>query len=248
MMKLISTADLKRLRSLRTKKGRLEHGSFSVEGEKGVQEALGSNWTVRQLAVLPELHERYARHADVSVATAEQMVKISGVVTPPGVVAEVALPKQPAEFHTDSQPILACCDIADPGNLGTIIRTADWFGIRYIVVSGQSVDPYNEKTVRSSMGSLFHIEIFQVEDLADQLRQLQKTGYAIVAATLDGRETSWPGQPVCLVMGSESHGIPTEIASLADHTVTIPGKGLAESLNVAISCGILLYDLQRTNT
>lgn len=243
-MDTLSRAEITRLRSLYTKKGRQAEGTFLVEGVKGVKEAVGASWPIRQLLLTPECQDAFTGLTCRRVViSAGDMERVTGVVTAPGVMAELEIVRPPVDAIRGERPVIACWGINDPGNLGTIIRTADWFGITAIMLSAGSVDPYNDKVVRSSMGSLFHVAVYGTAQFADDLQTLRQRGYAIVAADLGGNGIAWPEQPVCLVLGSESHGLPEEIVNLADSRVTIPGNGKAESLNVAVSAGILLHDL-----
>lgn len=267
-MQLLSKAELNNIRSLYTKKGRQEIGSFIVEGEKGVDEAIASNWSIRRVITANEtLFNKYEKvlrnnnqqlnlskqqsitQSTIYLTPSDNMAKISSVDTPPGVIAEIALPKvnvvndallhELAEYNLP--PILVCYDISDPGNLGTIIRTADWYGLKHLCVTENTVDPFNEKVVRSSMGSIFHLNIVTVDPTLDALSVLKKAGYKTVATSLNKKSSSLPNQaPICLILGSESHGLPEEIVDKCDSVFTIPKYGHAESLNVGVSCGVIL--------
>jgi TrmH family RNA methyltransferase len=144
--------------------------------------------------------------------------------------------------------LVVCCGIADPGNLGTIIRTADWFGVSQVIVSDDSVDIYNEKVVRSSMGSFFNLAIKEVKSLQTELLDIKAASYTVIASQAEGGQTEPIKGPFCLILGSESHGIPQAIADLADTVMTIPKSPQAksaESLNVGVSCGVLLFQLNQ---
>jgi TrmH family RNA methyltransferase len=131
-------------------------------------------------------------------------------------------------------------DVRDPGNLGTIIRIADWFGIPQIVCSPQSVELYNPKTVQSTMGSLFRVSV-SYSDLVDLSLALHSEEIPLFGAVMEGKDIAQVNFPssMVLVMGSESHGIGPQLESRLDHRITIPRIGKAESLNVAVATGII---------
>lgn len=144
--------------------------------------------------------------------------------------------------------VLALDGVADPGNLGTILRTADWFGAAGVVLSPGCVDPFNEKVVRSTVGSLFHLPVVSDIHLPDALREARSAGFAVVVADVKGAIAldDWrPPARSLLVLGSESQGVSTAVAELADVAVSIPRHGQAESLNVAVAAGILLQHSRR---
>jgi len=143
----------------------------------------------------------------------------------------------------EADTILLLDRVNDPGNLGTIIRTADWFGVNDIILSEESVDPYNEKVVRSTMGSIFRTHIYQSEYIVETVEFLKKNGYSIVTLDMEGRDIrDLPKKgKQAFLFGSESHGISDTLRALADESYTISGNGNAESLNLAMSVGITLY-------
>jgi len=145
----------------------------------------------------------------------------------------------------NADTILLLDRVNDPGNLGTIIRTADWFDIHDIILSEGSVDPYNEKVVRSTMGSIFRTHMYQSEYLVETVEFLKKNGYSIAVLDLEGEDISELPKKgkLALLFGSESHGISDQLLALADASYTISGKGNAESLNLAMSVGITLHQL-----
>lgn len=230
--------DIKLVRSLQQKKFRKEHGLFVVEGKKMVEEGLKGQFKLHSLYSTDESFTKSQRNC-FSV-NSKEMEMMSALSTPSPYLAvfEISanvkgLPKE--EF------VLALDGIADPGNLGTIIRTAEWFGIRSILISQDTVELFNPKTVQSTMGSIFRMNVHSVP-LAETLRGYRENGYAVVGALLNGENAfkfNFPAKSI-LVIGSESHGIREEVLSQISHEVTIPGGGEAESLNAAIACSILL--------
>jgi len=167
-----------------------------------------------------------------------------------GIVGVVNRP----EFSKTNPPgnlIIALDKVSDPGNLGTIIRTAYWFGVDQILLSEGSADPYNPKVVRSTQGGIFHTNITEDADLAVELKKLESNGYSVYLFTLDAEralsqisKSSKSGKSV-LVFGSEAHGISNEIIEQGFEKVKIEGYSASESLNVAISAGIALYEFKQ---
>ena len=174
----------------------------------------------------------------------KEMEILSDTVQNQGVVALATIP-----VHHYSQPAslkdnwLYLDSVRDPGNLGSMLRAADWFGLKNIALSPASADPYNPKVVRGGMGAHFHLNVHRDIPLSD----LKKSGKRIIASVQDSTPISEldlkESEEWCLVMGSEADGISEESRSLADQFVSIPGTGEAESLNVAVATGILLYQL-----
>ena len=167
---------------------------------------------------------------------------IKSTETFPGVMAIVEMPEMSFKDIENSENVVLLDGVKDPGNLGTIIRTADWFGVSSIILGKDSVDPYNEKTVRSTMGSIFRTNIFRSENSAKTIEKLKSVGFKVNALTMNGKnisELKTKGKNL-YIFGSESHGIDKKIESLADSSYTIPGNGRAESLNLGVSVGIVL--------
>lgn len=236
---MLSKRELKILRSLRQKKFRNEHGKFLVEGEKLVQEAIESDFEVE--AVYHGQNQILPKHGSFAVQEVSQkeLSQISSMKNPPGIMALVRIPDE--SFEISSDKILAVENINDPGNLGTILRIADWFGIEIVLCSEETVEEFNPKVIQSSMGSIFRTRLVRV-DLNEKLEKLKRDGYSIFGAEMSGQKLDRDtiSQKAVLIMGSESHGISPEIQKLLDMSVTIEKRGGAESLNVAVATGIIL--------
>ena len=234
----------KEVKKLHQKKYRDQHNAFIVEGEKGVREAVAASMKILAAYGTEELLEAVGL-TDPNLVMPIEMhegKKISATDTFPGILAVV----EKRDTSLDTGHTICLDRVADPGNLGTIIRTADWFDIHNIILSENSVDPYNPKVVRSTMGSLFRANIIEEDDdLVALLTAMKKEGYRIVALAMNGDDISTlkTEGPTVFVFGSESHGIRPEILELAD-VYTIPKKGSAESLNVAIAAGIVMSGIQ----
>jgi len=237
----ISKNELRKVRALHQKKIRGEEGLFLAEGKKVVEEALRENIPLDAVYTTDPL---FCTTHPIAVLVSEgEMKQLSTLQTPPGYLAiirtpETQLPPALPEY------IMALDGIRDPGNAGTVIRTADWFGCRLVIASEDSVEWYNPKTVQASMGSIFRMQLAHV-DLVSKCQSLRDSGYAILIADMSGTSVdtfTWPDKAV-IVMGSESHGASAALSKLATHRITIPGAGKAESLNVTVAAGIILSRL-----
>ncbi len=182
--------------------------------------------------------------AQCQMVSQKEMASISTLSSPSEVLAVVRIPEiELTSFNLANSKVIALDDIKDPGNLGTIIRNADWFGIKSIIVSPETVDEFNPKVVQSTMGSLFRVHVYRTE-LPTLLLELKDQGAAVFSAEMSGETSSIlesHGGPGVLIIGSESHGVSKEVSSIADKKVSISGMGNAESLNAAVATGILLY-------
>jgi TrmH family RNA methyltransferase len=244
---------VKRWRKLGTRKGRDEYRSMLIEGEKLLREALEADLDIRAILVseeglqglknFPELREVPVYCLYPSIFTG-----LVDTQTPQGIAAEVSIPRrQPPVIPAQRTQVLLLDAIQDPGNLGAIMRTADAAGIRHIWLGTGTVDPYNPKVVRSAMGSLFRVHLYQ-EDLEKVIPQLKAAGFRVVGT--DPRAESVHFQvPVperaALLLGNEGRGVRTELQALTDERVRIPMGSEVESLNVSVTAGILLYEWVR---
>lgn len=232
-MEALSKSKIKWISSLRLKKNREAESLFIVEGPKMVNELI-TNWP-NNIHLIVSISP--VDYSDVPCfKTDEQgMKKISGLKTNPEILAVV---KMPNINQTKKGLVLVIDGVQDPGNMGTIIRTADWFGVAEIVCSSDTVDVYNPKVVQASMGSLFRLSIRY-----DQLTSyLKTTDLPIYGALLNGIDfrTKKLTNPAILVMGNEGNGISKEVQQFIQEPLFIPQFGQAESLNVGVATGILL--------
>jgi RNA methyltransferase, TrmH family len=233
-------ADLKWVKSLHQKKTRQETALFFAEGKKMVEEALASGLDVRALFTTDAVFSE--RFPSAFLLKDREMAQISALSEPPGYLVVLAQPKV-TQALSEQKKIIVLDGIADPGNLGTILRTADWFGIRHVVLSDDCVELYNPKVVQSSMGSIFRMEASRCI-LSEKIPVLKKAGFAVAGADLKGDSiysATWP-EKMALLMGSESHGIRPEVSALLSHRIHIPGAGMAESLNASVAAGIIMAE------
>lgn len=171
---------------------------------------------------------------------------LSDTVTPVGLIAVCEIPETAlADVLAAPRLVVVAVETSDPGNAGTLIRLADAMGADALILTGDSVDPYNAKCLRASAGSIFGLPVVQVPDTLELIATLRDAGLQVLATTLDGR-TPLPSadlsRPTAWLLGSEAHGLARDIAAAADAQVTIPMRGSAESLNVAAAAAICLYE------
>ncbi|HAG39036.1 23S rRNA (guanosine-2'-O-)-methyltransferase RlmB [Pseudoalteromonas sp. P1-30] len=241
---MISKNQLKLIRQLGQKKYRKQYNQYLVQGEKNVLELLNSPLKAVDIFATQAFintHQNQFPEVDFTPAEEESLTKVSTLVSNNAAIAVVDMPK--ADLPNNTGLILALDGVSDPGNLGTIIRVADWYGIKHIVTSTDSADAYNPKTISATMGSFVRVSVSQVE-LPEYLQTLNMPIYG---AFLDGQSvhtTDFSAKGV-LLMGSESHGIREQCAKLVSDKITIPAFGEAESLNVAMATGIILDNFKR---
>lgn len=218
-----------------------------VEGLKSISEFLNSDYILNSIYATSDIFPKLANlsHKEkVFEISISELTKISTLQHPQSVLALFQIPQNNSFNIQKTEGLSIVLDgVQDPGNLGTIIRTADWFGFNHIICSENTVEAYNPKVVQASMGSLARIKIYQ-EDLKSLLNQNKLPVYG---ALLDGENifnTNWSAQGF-LIFGSEGNGISEEIIPFISHPITIPGNGKTESLNVAVSAAICIAELRR---
>lgn len=239
---MLSKNEVKYIQSLCHKKQRQEEGLFIAEGPKLINEILNSHYQVQQLYATPEWISKNKAIKQVLEVTADELARISQLQTPNQVLALVKM-KAAAEPDIKNQLALVLDGIQDPGNLGTIIRIADWFGITHIICSADTAELYNPKVIQATMGSFVRTHVWYV-DLVTFLTQ-QK--FATVYGTLlNGASIYQVEQPKAglLIIGNEGKGIRDELMTFITHPITIPKIGGAESLNAAVATGIVLSYLR----
>lgn len=253
-MDTLSGRRRKQLRSLRRKKARQETGCFLVDGVRACEAMLRSEAAVETLLVTPEAEEDARiravvqaltkRRCEVLRCSAADIQSVADVTTAQGLLAVAQWRDRPEQDLLGAPPsmVLALDRVSDPGNVGTILRAADWFGVGAVLLGKGCAELLSPKTVRASAGSLFHVAIWRGVDLARQLALLRQGGHAIVASSASGDpcRTGWRERATTLVLGNEAHGLSPEVLSLADRQIAVPGRGRAESLNVAMAAVALL--------
>jgi RNA methyltransferase, TrmH family len=242
---MLVKSQLKYIQSLGQKKSRDEAGVFIAEGPKIVHELINDipgqvkqvyaagEWITSNPSLPPTI--------EVVEVTDDELKKISQLTTPNQVLAIAARFATPAHLDTSGRITLALDTIQDPGNLGTIIRIADWFGVTQIVCSRDCADIYNPKVVQATMGSITRLQVLYT-DLAEWLRS---QAVRIYAASLEGQDVKTMNMldEGIIVIGNESKGISEEIMALVNVRITIARKGRAESLNAGVATGVILSHL-----
>ena len=238
---MVGKNQIKQIKSLHQKKNRWAEKAFIVEGYKTIQTLLDHGLTLQWLGGTADQQHRFFVD-DYQVLSAQQLQQVSAMTTPPGSIAVFSMP-HPGLLPTQGW-VVAVDEVQDPGNLGTIIRLCDWFGIADLVCSTGTVDVYNPKTVQASMGSLARVRVHYTA-LNTWLNQTNLPIYGTVLQGQSIYELVWPEQGV-LLMGNEAHGITEENVSVIQNHITIPptGQPAAESLNVAMATGLCLGALR----
>lgn len=239
---MLTKNEIKYLKSLHQKKEREEARYFLCEGDKLVSEALNSGFSIKEVYISHKKLENSNNTGNFKAISEKEMEQISGFKTPPGIIALVAFPERakPENNELKDQLFLVLDGINDPGNMGTILRNADWFGVKNVFCSLNSVDIFNSKVIQSSMGSVFRVNVFYT-DLEALVHDLNQASIHLFAAVMDGKSASNGFMKKGgLIMGSESHGISEGILTQEVKKITIPKFGKAESLNVGVATGILL--------
>jgi RNA methyltransferase, TrmH family len=236
---MVSKAVIKLVQSLKHKKAREQHGLFVVEGTKTIVELLGSKITVKSLFATQSWWDEHrqiiAQNIEVNKVTITQLEQLSNFNTPPPVIALCEMPNY--SINSTMLRCIALDTIQDPGNLGTIIRIADWYGIEHIICSTACTDVHNPKTLQASMGSFLRVKTYYTD-----LKQFfETTTLPIMGALMQGSNlhtTHLPKQGI-LVIGNEGKGLQQELLPFITLPVTIPKFGEAESLNAAIATAII---------
>jgi TrmH family RNA methyltransferase len=243
----------KLVRSLHAPRGRREHGLFLIEGANAVGAALRAEWPLQRVLVADDVtgsawaHKAQAARVPVQTVAVPLMEYMSEAQTPTDVLALSPLPQSSfdaANFKRDRAELVLVLDgVGDPGNVGTLLRTADVAGVTQCVLSPQSADAYSPKAVRASAGSIFHLQVTSSTQPVF-LQELRAARMPLVTAVAHGGEDcfrfSWP-QCCALVLGHETRGVSAMLDEAAAHRVTIPNYGRAESLNVAAAGAVLLF-------
>ncbi len=240
---MLLKSELKYIQSLFHKMGRDQEGLFIAEGPKIVTEfSADKTIRIRKMYALPSFLNKIKIAIDSTEVTEEELQKISQNKTPNEVLAVVEKIKWEENLKSKDSICIALDTIQDPGNLGTIIRLADWFGVKQIVCSLNCADVYNSKVVQSSMGSIARVQV-EYLDLKTWFQENSES--RIYGATLNGRDiTSMEKiKKGIIVIGNESKGISEELLPFINVQITIPGKGNAESLNAGVATGIILSHL-----
>ena len=248
---MLTKAIAKHIKELHEKKHRAEYGEFLVEGEKNVAELLNSDFVITSLFVTRDFENNYRpliQKTKINYSIVEQAeLEKSGTLESNNAAIAIVQQKKNEVFDSTSleanEIILALDDVRDPGNLGTIIRIADWYGIQKIICSETTTDFYNSKTISATRGSFTRVTVFYT----DLTNFLKSSPVPVLGAFLEGENVHTTKFPISgiLLVGSESHGISATLSEIVKQRITIPQYGDAESLNVSVATAIILDNWKR---
>ncbi len=252
---MLSKNELKYYSSLLIKKFRLEENKFIVEGKKIVEEALRSDYECEIIIASNEFAEKEKSFLDstnkkirLEKVSNLEFYKLKDTAAPQGIAAVFAKKRVNRKETEKIKDNLICCldNISDPGNVGTILRNCDWFGVKNVLLTENCAEIFNPKTIRASMGSVFHLNIFE-DSRNEDMKKLKKKGYNILCSDLEGENVfSFRFRKrSLLVFSNEANGPSKEIIKIADTKLTIPSYGKAESLNVASASAIILSEARK---
>lgn len=258
-MQTITSKDnelIKHIRKLKDKKYRDESNEYVVEGVKLVEEAVKENAKIKQIIVCEDTTRTYeipthimleiARYECISVSNKIFNI-ITQVTNPQGIMAIIEKNAQDEQIDYSQDIIVVLDDVQDPGNLGTILRTVDSIGLNQIIVSKGTADAFNSKVVRSTMGAIFRIKIIEVENLAQEIKEMRKHHLKLMVTSLQTKNSIYDidFNKKIIVIGNEANGVSKEIQDMADEKAKIPMLGRTESLNASVAAGVVMYEYVR---
>ena len=247
---------IKHIRKLKEKKYRDEFGEFVIEGAKMIEEAIHENAKIKYILICDDCKTENSMTPEQMYDIAKQecvyvsekvFAQVTEVVAPQGIMAIVEKPmKSENKIDYKADHFLLLDNIQDPGNMGTILRTADSLNIKQIIISPGTADCYNAKVVRSTMGAIFRVNVIE-RDLEKVIKEMGKRGIKVYVADLKTEKTIYDVdyEKTAVVIGNEANGVSEEIRKLADQSIKIPMTGKTESLNAAVATGIILYEINR---
>ncbi|HET6444579.1 MAG TPA: RNA methyltransferase [candidate division Zixibacteria bacterium] len=251
---------IKRIRKLKQKKYRAQEGAFFVEGVRVFLSAVEAKTPIQKILYSPELLKSDLALASIITqreagidcveTTAQVFQSISSREHPVGLGAVVSTNWLPLESLPILQDGVFVClvEVAEPGNLGSIIRTVDAIGGNGLIVAGQSVDPFHPAAVKASMGTLFHVPISHVDSAQNLLSWTKERGITTVMTSARATQSFWDVdymRPIMIMMGNEREGLPAELMTQGDYSVSMPMGGSASSLNLAVAAGLIMYEILR---
>ena len=258
---VISSKDnetIKNIKKLKDKKYRDQENCYIIEGIKLIKEAINENAKIKLIIVCDDCKQENNIDEDAKYEIAKYeciyvtekiFLSLTNVVNPQGILAVIEKEKSNNVINYDENLFLVLDDIQDPGNMGTILRTADSLNLKQIIVSKGSSDIYNPKVVRSTMGAIFRVNIIESDNLVKTLKDMKKHKIKIVTTNLqtDKKIYDVDYEKSAIVIGNEANGVSNEVLELADEKVKIPMPGKTESLNASVATAIILYEAMRKN-
>ncbi len=245
---------VKEINSLKTRKGRWAKGVYLVEGSKMITEAIREGGIIVKLIINSDLVEAsetaflisgLEAKTDVIITNGKVFSRLTAMDSPQGVMALVKMKIKTIKEFPGKGRFLFLDGLQDPGNCGTIIRSADAFGFNGLIIGPGSVDPFNPKAVQASMGSILRSSLYFTHDGASDLENLKAKGYKVASTSMEGsvvlREYEFTEKDI-VVIGNEGSGISKEIFEICDQRITIPMPGKAESLNAGVAASLIMYE------
>lgn len=250
---------IKHIKKLKDKKYREEYGEFIIEGAKMIEEALSENANIKSIIICDDCKTQGVIKNELMYEIAKKnciyvdekiFSTITDVINPQGIMAVVEKPVNKDEKIEFSQNVFLILDnIQDPGNMGTILRTADSLNINQIIVSKGTADAYNLKVVRSTMGAIFRVKIIESDNLVKTIKELKKHKIKVYATDLKNDKSIYDVDynKSAIIIGNEANGVSQEVLESADLRIKIPMIGKTESLNASVATSVILYEAFRKN-
>ncbi|MFR0822344.1 MAG: TrmH family RNA methyltransferase [Clostridia bacterium] len=258
-MQVITSKDnemVKNIKRLKEKKYRQREQAFIVEGIKLVQEAIQEQMVIKKVVICEDCTTDGSIDQSLLYEIAKQdcmyvsknvFESLTDVVNPQGILAVIEKKNEESSIDYGEDMLIVLDGIQDPGNLGTILRTMDSAGLKQIILSETTADPYNPKVVRSTMGAIYRIHIIQASNILETLKNIQKNKFQVVATSLQTQENIYTidYHKKAIVIGNEANGVSKEVLELANQKVKIPMLGKTESLNAAVATSVIIYEYVR---
>ena len=258
-MQVISSKDnelIKHIKKLKDKKYRDENNEYIIEGVKLIEEAVREKSKIKKVIICDDTTRTYEIPTNVMLEIAKYecvyvtdkiFSSITQVTNPQGVMAIIEKNTEKQEIDYSEDIIVALDNVQDPGNLGTILRTVDSIGLKQIIVTKDTVDAFNSKVVRSTMGAIFRIKIIETADLSQSIKEMRKHHFKLMVTSLQTDNSIYDIEfnKKIIVIGNESNGVSEEIQDMADEKAKIPMLGKTESLNASVAAGIVMYEYVR---
>lgn len=247
---------IKYLKKLKDKKYRDQENCYIIEGIKLIKEAIEENIKIKLIVVCDDCAQENILNSDLKyeiakyecIYVAEKIFSsLTNVVNPQGILAVIEKNNTSSKINYDEDLFLILDDIQDPGNMGTILRTADSINLKQIIVSKESADVYNPKVVRSTMGAIFRVNVIECDNITKIIKEIKKHDIKIMATSLQTDKSIYDisYNKTAIVIGNEANGVSNEVMNLADIKAKIPMFGKTESLNASVATSVILYEAVR---
>ena len=258
-MQVISSKDnelIKHIKKLKDKKYRDENNEYIIEGVKLIEEAVQEKVKIKKVIICDDTTRTYEIPTNVMLEIAKYecvyvtdkiFSSITQVTNPQGIMAIIEKTTENQQVDYSEDIIVALDNVQDPGNLGTIFRTVDSIGLKQIIVTKDTVDAFNSKVVRSTMGAIFRVKIIETPDLVQSIKEMRKHHFKLMVTSLQTDNSIYDIEfnKKIIVIGNESNGVSKEIQDMADEKAKVPMLGKTESLNASVAAGIVMYEYVR---